>query len=114
MVTKKVIEDILNKKRPTVKELKEVIDKIYTEFYDELQKKDEVIEKLKKSNEAFSASDSSLRTRIFNIDSEITLLRNRNHELADKLSAKDNTKDIIICILISICIILSSIIIFLI
>lgn len=110
----KVIEDILNKKRPTVKELKECINKIYTEFCIELQKKDETIEELSKSNEAFSTSDSSLRTRIFSMDSEISFLRNRNRELADKLSAKDNTKNIIICIFVSICIILSSIIIFLI
>lgn len=114
MVTKEFIEDILNKKRPTVKELKECIAMIYTESYSELQKKDEVIEKFRKSNEAFSSSDSYLRTRIFNMDSEITLLRNRNRELADKLSTRDTNKNaaIRILVLILVCAILASIAIF--
>lgn len=106
MVTEKVIEDVLSKKRPTVKELRECLIDIHSE----LQKKEEVIEELKKSNKVYIDSDSSLRTRIFNMNSEITLLRNRNCTLADKLSAINSTKNIVIRTLILVWAILASII----
>lgn len=90
--------------------LKELRECLYLIFILNYKKKEEVIEELKKSNKVYIDSNSSLRTRIFNMNSEIILLRKSNYALADKLSAINSTKNIVIRTLILIWAILASII----
>lgn len=80
MITETGVEDVLNKKRPTIKECKAQI----RELLDTVNNQSSSIDYLTSRCKQLIDSNGALENRINNVAVQNDKLRSRNHELAEK------------------------------